>query len=85
MEGGTRVLLLAYADDIAVVAKSWEESQQIMEVICDFLFHHGVTLAADADRTKSKTVYVTNETQQKALRLPPCTRSSQCDGWGTPW
>jgi hypothetical protein len=32
LEDGTRVLLLAYADDIALVTKDREQSQQIMEV-----------------------------------------------------
>ena len=77
MADGTRVLLLAYADDIALMTSSWEESQSIMKVICDFLFHHGVTLAADSDRAESKTVYITNEEQTRPLSLRCFGRDSR--------
>ena len=55
LEDGTRVLLLAYADDIAILTKSHAEMQEIMDSLMEFLKYHGVTLSADPDPAKSKT------------------------------
>ena len=60
MEDGTRVLLLAYADDIAIVTSNQQEMQEIMDSLCDFLKYHGVTLSADEKVSKSKTKYISH-------------------------
>ena len=57
LRDGTRVLLLAYADDIAILTDNHEDMQAIMSSLCEFLHYHGVTLSADSDPKKSKTVY----------------------------
>ena len=57
---GTRVMALAFADDIALVARSREELQALLSSLCEFLEYHGVTLSADADPLVSKTIYVSN-------------------------
>ena len=60
MEDGTRVLLLAYADDIAIVTSNQQEMQELMDSLCDFLKYHGVTLSADEKVSKSKTKYISH-------------------------
>ena len=60
MADGTRVTLLAYADDIAIITDSHASMQLIMDDLCDFLRYHGVTLSADDDPAESKTKYMTN-------------------------
>jgi hypothetical protein len=69
MAGGTRILLLAYADDLIIVGRTQREIQAIMDEICEFLWYHGVTLSADNDRDKSKTVYVTNAPKHRAAAI----------------
>jgi hypothetical protein len=60
MADGTRVTLLAYADDIAIITDSHASMQLIMDDLCDFLRYHGVTLSVDDDPSESKTKYMTN-------------------------
>ena len=60
MEDGTRVLLLAYADDIAIITSNQQEMQELMDSLCDFLKYHGVTLSADGKVSKSKTKYISH-------------------------
>ena len=43
---GTRVLLLCFADDIAILTSSHEDMQAIMSSLCTFLSYHGVTISA---------------------------------------
>ena len=52
--------LLAYADDVAIVANSHAAMQAITADLCDFLRFHGVTLSADDVAEKSKTQYMSN-------------------------
>ena len=65
MEDGTRVLLLAYADDLAIITSNQEEMQELMSSLCDFLKFHGVTLSADEKVSKSKTKYISYNPQAK--------------------
>ena len=60
LQDGTRVTLLAYADDVAIVANSHAAMQAITADLCDFLRYHGVTLSADDVPDQSKTQYMTN-------------------------
>jgi hypothetical protein len=57
LKDGTRVLLFAYADDIAILTDNHADMQAIISSLCEFLHFHGVTLSADSDPKKSKTVY----------------------------
>ena len=65
---GPRVCVLAYADDIAIVGKTHEEVQEIMDSLCTFLHYHAVTISATADDS-SKTTYSHNRTGQGSSRL----------------
>jgi len=71
MEDGTRVLLLAYADDLAFVTSSQTEMQDMMDSLCDFLKFHGVTLSADDKVSLSKTKYIShNPNAKKGDEIP---------------
>jgi hypothetical protein len=69
----TRVTLLAYADDVAIVANSHAAMQAITADLCNFLRYHGVTLSADDVPDQSKTQYMTNRLDHSNLdsRLGP--------------
>ncbi len=65
---GPRVCVLAYADDIAILGKTHEEVQDIMNSLCAFLHYHAVTISATADDS-SKTTYTHNRTGQEYSNL----------------
>ena len=68
LQDGTRVNLLAYADDVAIVTHSHEMMKAITDDLCDFLRFHGVTLSADDLTKESKTKYMTNRFDAKDKR-----------------
>jgi hypothetical protein len=71
MEDGTRVLLLAYADDLAFVTSSQTEMQEMMGSLYDFLKFHGVTLSANDKVSLSKTKYIShNPNAKKGDEIP---------------
>jgi hypothetical protein len=76
MVGGTQVMDLAYADDIALVTSSHEDMQTLMDSLCLFLRFHGVTLSADEDPLASKTVYVASG-KRRPLRVSAFNRGSK--------
>ena len=73
MKGGTLLQALAFADDIALITSSHEDMQLLMSSLTQFLLFHGVTLSADNDATKSKTVYVASQPS------PPLTCAASCE------
>lgn len=64
-----RIPILAFADDIAILASSPQEMQTIVSSLCDFLLYHGVTLSANSKVEDSKTHYVTNAKRYRSLVL----------------
>jgi hypothetical protein len=66
MADGTKVLLLAYADDLAIITSSQEEMQEIMDSLCEFMKFHGVTLSANHKVSESKTKYISYSPQAKS-------------------
>ena len=71
---GTRILLICFADDLAVVTSSHAEMQLIMNSLAEFLSFHGVTLNA------AKTHYVARGSC-RPLKLRKFDRSSR-SGFG---
>jgi hypothetical protein len=65
MADGTKVMLLAYADDLAIITTSQDEMQEIMSSLCDFMKFHGVTLSANHKASESKTKYVSYNPKAK--------------------
>ena len=61
---GTRILLLCFADDVAILTSNHEDMQTIMTSLCAFLSYHGVTIS------QTKTVY----TSRSTIRLPLTAR-----------
>jgi hypothetical protein len=68
LQDGTRVNLLAYTDDVAIVTHSHEMMKAITDDLCDFLRFHGVTLTADDVTKESKTKYMINRLDAKDTR-----------------
>ena len=55
---GSRVLLLCFADDLAIVTHSHADMQLIFTSLCEFLLFHGVSIS------DSKTVYVSSSARR---------------------
>ena len=71
---GTRVLLLCFADDIAILTSSHDDMQTIMTSLCAFLSFHGVTMKGE------KTVYTS---RTRGARPPLSLRVFQRDSTPT--
>jgi hypothetical protein len=67
---GTRILLLYFAGDVAILTSNHEDMQTIMSSLCAFLSYHGVTIS------QKKTVYTSRSTNCLPLTVITFSRAS---------
>jgi exonuclease III/ribonuclease HI len=73
-EGFEDIQVLAYADDLVLVSKSYQDLQSMLDKVCKFSFNNGMSISTDS---RAKSVYTTSDPDE-SLALQVTNWTSGC-------